>query len=187
MGMGEPLDNLPELLKTLEILTAEYAFAWSPKRITVSTIGLLPALERLLNETRVHLAISLHSPFSDERLSLMPVEKASPTAPILNLLRNHDFKRQRRLSFEYICFGGLNDDFRHAIALARLLENIPCRVNLIKYHALPGVDLPASRPASMISFRNCLNDNGIISTIRTSRGEDICAACGMLQGNVLQR
>ncbi|MDR0542045.1 MAG: 23S rRNA (adenine(2503)-C(2))-methyltransferase RlmN [Dysgonamonadaceae bacterium] len=181
MGMGEPLDNRDELFKTLEILTSGYGFGWSPKRITVSTIGVLPALKRLLEETQVHLALSLHSPFSDERLSLMPVEKAWPATEVLDLIRQYDFSHQRRISFEYICFGGWNDDIRHATALAKLLRGIPCRVNLIKYHALPETDLPASRPEAMITFRDYLNSKGIIATIRTSRGEDILAACGMLR------
>jgi 23S rRNA (adenine2503-C2)-methyltransferase len=183
MGMGEPLDNLEELFKTLEILTAPYGFAWSPKRITVSTIGILPALERFLRESSVHLAISLHSPYPEERRSLMPIEKAYPLAEIVQLVRQYDFAHQRRVSFEYICFGGLNDDRKHALALAQLLRDIPCRVNLIKYHAIPGVQLPASDPEAMIAFREILNAKGMICTIRASRGEDILAACGMLRND----
>ncbi|MDR2804988.1 MAG: 23S rRNA (adenine(2503)-C(2))-methyltransferase RlmN [Dysgonamonadaceae bacterium] len=181
MGMGEPLDNPEELFKTLEILTSDYGFGWSPKRITVSTIGVLPALKRFLEETHVHLAVSLQSPFPEERLSLMPVEKVWPATGVLDLIRQYDFTHQRRVSFEYICFGGWNDDGRHASALAQLLKGIPCRVNLIKYHAWPDTDLPASRPEAMIAFRDYLNAKGVIATIRASRGEDILAACGMLR------
>ncbi|MDR2682784.1 MAG: 23S rRNA (adenine(2503)-C(2))-methyltransferase RlmN, partial [Dysgonamonadaceae bacterium] len=130
MGMGEPLDNCEALFKTLEILTSGYGFGWSPKRITVSTIGVLPGLKRFLEETQVHLAVSLHSPFPDERLSWMPVEKAWPMTEVLDVIRPYDFTHQRRVSFEYICFGGLNDDIRHATALAKRLQGIPCRVNL---------------------------------------------------------
>ncbi len=180
MGMGEPLDNMNELLKVLEILTAEYGFAWSPKRITVSTIGLLPALKRFLEETKVHLAVSLHSPYSSERLSLMPVEKAYPFTAVIDLIKEYDFMHQRRVSFEYIMFGGLNDSLKHAETLAKLLKPIPCRVNLIKYHTIPEIDLAASDPAKMIAFRDYLNSKGIIATIRSSRGEDILAACGQL-------
>jgi 23S rRNA (adenine2503-C2)-methyltransferase len=180
MGMGEPLDNCNELFRALEILTSNDGFGWSPKRITVSTIGVLPGLARFLKETQVHLAISLHTPFPDERLSLMPAEKAWPMTEVLDLVRSCDFSHQRRVSFEYICFGGMNDDVRHAAALVRLLKDIPCRVNLIKYHSLPGVDLPASHPGAMAAFRDYLNTKGVIATIRTSRGEDILAACGML-------
>ncbi|MDR2622889.1 MAG: 23S rRNA (adenine(2503)-C(2))-methyltransferase RlmN, partial [Dysgonamonadaceae bacterium] len=141
MGMGEPLDNVGELFKVLDILTADYGFAWSPKRITVSTVGLIPGLKRFLNERQEHLAISLHSPYHEERLSWMPVEKTYPITGILDLVRQYDFSHQRRLSFEYILFGGLNDDLKHAAALARLLNNIPCRVNLIRYHPVHGINL----------------------------------------------
>jgi 23S rRNA (adenine2503-C2)-methyltransferase len=180
MGMGEPLDNVDELFKMLDILTSSYGFGWSPKRITVSTVGMLPGLKRFLSERREHLAISLHSPFHEERLSWMPVEKPYPLTETLNLIRQYDFSHQRRVSFEYIMFGGLNDDVKHAAALACLLKNIPCRVNLIRYHPIPEIDLPASNNNSMIIFRDYLNSKGIICTIRASKGEDILAACGML-------
>ncbi|MDR0547679.1 MAG: 23S rRNA (adenine(2503)-C(2))-methyltransferase RlmN [Dysgonamonadaceae bacterium] len=180
MGMGEPLDNTGELFTVLEILTAGYGFAWSPKRITVSTIGILPGLKRFLDETKVHLAVSLHSPFPDERQSLMPMEKIYPVTEVLDLIRQYDFSHQRRVSFEYIAFGGLNDGIRHAAELVKLLRNIPCRVNLIRYHAIPGINLPASNPAAMNAFQEYLNNKGVICTIRASRGEDILAACGML-------
>ena len=180
MGMGEPLDNTEELFKALEILTADYGFAWSPKRITVSTIGVIPGLKSFLEKSQCHLAISIHSPFHDERLSLMPIEKAYPIQKVVELIKQYDFSHQRRVSFEYIMFGGLNDDLKHTRALAELLSGIPCRVNLIKYHTIPGVDLPASNPEAMIVFRDYLNSRGIICTIRSSRGEDILAACGML-------
>jgi 23S rRNA (adenine2503-C2)-methyltransferase len=180
MGMGEPLDNIEALLKSLEILTSGYGFAWSPKRITVSTVGLIPGLKRFLTESQCHLAISIHSPFSEERLSLIPAEKAYPIEKTVQLLKQYDFSHQRRVSFEYILFGGLNDDSSHAHALSRLLHGLPCRVNLIKYHAIPGVDLPGTRIEKMAPFRDYLSSKGIISTIRVSRGEDILAACGML-------
>jgi 23S rRNA (adenine2503-C2)-methyltransferase len=180
MGMGEPLDNLTELFKVLEIMTAAYGLAWSPKRLTVSTIGLLPGLKRFIEESQCHLAISIHSPFHEERLSLMPVEKAYPIEQVLELIKQYDFTHQRRVSFEYIMFGGLNDDLKHAQALLRTLSGIPCRVNLIRYHAIPGVNLPATDPEKLVPFRDYLTSRGIISTIRSSRGEDILAACGML-------
>ncbi|GHT49342.1 putative dual-specificity RNA methyltransferase RlmN [Bacteroidia bacterium] len=181
MGMGEPLDNTDEVLNVLDILTSEVGFAWSPKRITVSSVGIIPGLKRLLDESKVHVAISLHSPFPAERLSLMPIEKACPMLDVLDLVSHYDFAHQRRLSFEYICFGGLNDTPKHSTALAQLLRNIPyARVNLINYHPATGVNLPASNPMAMVAFRDYLNGKGIISTIRASRGEDILAACGML-------
>lgn len=179
MGMGEPLDNTDELFKVLEILTAPYGYAWSPKRITVSTIG-AKGLRRFLDESDCHLAISLHSPFPDERLSLMPVEKAFPIESVLDLVRQYDFTHQRRVSFEYIVFKGLNDSPRHAHALAKLLKGIPCRVNLIRFHAIPNVPLQTSDVEKMEQFQTVLNGHGVTCTIRASRGEDIFAACGML-------
>lgn len=180
MGMGEPLDNVDELFKVLEILTAPYGYAWSPKRITVSTIGMMKGLKRFLEESECHLAVSLHSPYPAERLSLMPVEKAFPAKEVIDLIKQYDFNHQRRVSFEYIVFKNLNDSLKHAEALSCLLNRIPCRVNLIRFHAIPGVPLESSDIGKMEAFRDLLNAKGIICTIRVSRGEDIFAACGML-------
>ena len=183
MGMGEPLDNTAELFKVLEILTADYGFAWSPKRITVSTVGVIPGLQRFLSERQEHLAVSLHSPYHEERMTLTPIEKTYPVSDIVNLVKQYDFSHQRRISFEYILFGGFNDDQKHAEAVCQLLKNLPCRVNLIKYHVIPGIDLPESDANAMIRFRDYLTARGIICTIRASRGEDILAACGMLSSS----
>ena len=182
MGMGEPMDNLEAVLQAIEIMTADWGFAWSPKRITVSSIGKMKELERLVTETSVHIAISVHSPFHDERLSLMPVEKAYPIKNVMQMLSQHDFAHQRRLSLEYTMFHTLNDDIEHAKALERLIAHQPIRVNLIRYHAIPGVDLRTSDEQHMTAFRDYLKSRGIICTIRRSRGEDIFAACGMLAG-----
>lgn len=180
MGMGEPLDNVTELFKVLEVLTADYGYGWSPKRITVSTIGVVKGLKRFLDETDCHLAVSLHSPFPAERLSLMPVEKAYPATQVIDLIKQYDFSHQRRVSFEYIVFKNLNDSLQHARALIGLLNGISCRVNLIRFHAIPGVDLESSDLDKMETFRDTLNAAGVVCTIRASRGEDIFAACGML-------
>ena len=180
MGMGEPLDNVNELFKVLEILTAPWGYGWSPKRITVSTVGAMKGLRRFLEESECHLAFSLHSPYPEERLSLMPVEKAFPAQEVIDLIRHYDFTHQRRVSFEYIVFKGLNDDLKHADALARLLRQIPCRVNLIRFHANPIVPLQTSDLARMEASRDRLSAKGVVCTIRASRGEDIFAACGML-------
>ena len=180
MGMGEPLDNVNELFKVLEILTAPWGYGWSPKRITVSTVGAMKGLRRFLEESECHLAYSLHSPYPEERLSLMPVEKAFPAQEVIELIRQYDFSHQRRVSFEYIVFKGLNDDLKHADALARLLRQIPCRVNLIRFHAIPHVPLQTSDMQRIEAFRDRLNAKGVVCTIRASRGEDIFAACGML-------
>ena len=180
MGMGEPLDNVDELFKVLEILTAPYGYAWSPKRITVSTIGVTKGLKRFLEESECHLAVSLHSPYPMERLSLMPVEKAFPAREVIDLIKQYDFSHQRRVSFEYIVFKNLNDSLKHAEALSCLLGGIPCRVNLIRFHAIPNVSLETSDIVKMEAFRDFLNAKGVVCTIRASRGEDIFAACGML-------
>lgn len=182
MGMGEPMDNLEAVLPALEILTAPWGLAWSPKRITVSTIGKINELKTLLDTTKVHIAISVHSPLTEQRASLMPVERAYPLKEVLELLRGYDFSHQRRLSLEYIMWGGLNDNLRYAQSLARLLKGLECRVNLIRFHAIPDSDLHTSDEGTMTAFRDRLNELGITATIRTSRGEDIAAACGMLAG-----
>ena len=180
MGMGEPFDNTLYVLKALELLTADYGYGWSPKRITVSTIGRIPGMKIFLEKSNCHLAVSLHSPFPDERLKIMPIEKAYPAASVLQELKKYDFSKQRRVSFEYIMFDGFNDTIRHAVELVKILKGIDCRVNLIRFHAIPGVDLKTSNEDKMIFFRDYLTNNGVTTTIRKSRGEDIFAACGML-------
>ncbi len=180
MGMGDPMDNYDELFKVLEILTSDYGYAWSPKRITVSTIGIIPTLKKFIEETKCHLAVSLHSPYHQERLKLMPIENKYPAMDVLDLIRQYDFSGQRRVSFEYIMFSGLNDSEKHAKDLIKMLRGIPCRVNLIKYHAIPEVELKSSDIQQMEIFRDILSSKGVTCTIRLSRGEDILAACGML-------
>ncbi len=182
MGMGEPLDNYEEVSKAIEILTADWGFAWSPKRITLSSIGVIPVLKRFLDEQKCHLAISLHNPFPDERLEMMPVQKAYPIQDVIDLIRQYDFSGQRRVSFEYTMFSGFNDDKRHADALIRMLKGMECRVNLIRFHKIPDFPYETSVESTMEAFRDRLNNNGILCTIRSSRGEDILAACGMLAG-----
>ena len=182
MGMGEPMDNYDAVVKVIEVLTAKWGFAWSPKRITVSSIGKLTELKRLIDSTSVHIAISVHSPFHRERLQLMPVENAFPIDDVMTLLANYDFAHQRRLSVEYIMWDNLNDDIAHADALAELIRHTSARVNLIRFHAIPDSRLRTATNQRMVEFRDHLNLLGIICTIRRSRGEDIMAACGMLAG-----
>jgi 23S rRNA (adenine2503-C2)-methyltransferase len=180
MGMGEPLDNLGEVLRSLEILTSEWGYGWSPTRITVSTIGITNRIREYLEGTKCHLAVSLHSPFDDERQALMPVQKAHPVREVLDIIRAFDFGRQRRVSFEYIVFKGLNDSPAHIRELARILNGIRCRINLIRFHAIPGSEYSSPGTGEMEAFRDGLNARGITATIRASRGEDISAACGLL-------
>ncbi|MGV8962850.1 MAG: 23S rRNA (adenine(2503)-C(2))-methyltransferase RlmN [Candidatus Saccharimonadaceae bacterium] len=180
MGMGEPFDNYENVMKSIELLTAEYGLSWSTKRITVSTIGISPKLELFLEESKCHLAVSLHSPMSAQRQVIMPIERKYPIADTIKLLRKYDWSKQRRLSFEYIMFDELNDSLIYARELIKLLTGIYCRVNLIRFHAIPGSSLKTATNSNMIKFRDFLTSKGIICTIRTSRGEDISAACGML-------
>ena len=180
MGQGEPMDNLDNVLRATEILTASYGYAWSPKRITVSSVGLKDKLKRFLEESQCHVAISLHSPLHEQRQELMPAERGMAIEDIVELLRNYDFSHQRRLSFEYIVFGGLNDSQAHAQAIVRLLHGLECRVNLIRFHQIPHVPLHGASEEKMESFRDYLTQHGIYTTIRASRGQDIFAACGLL-------
>lgn len=180
MGMGEPLDNLDNVLRSLEVLTSEWGYGWSPTRITLSTAGVLPSLKRFLDESSVHLAVSLHNPFHDERQQIMPIEKPYPIAEVMKLLRQYDFTHQRRVSFEYIVMSGLNDSARHVAELARLLNGVACRINLIRFHKIPDSPYFSPPQSQMEAFRDALIRKGIMTTIRRSRGEDIKAACGLL-------
>lgn len=180
MGMGEPLDNLDAVLASLNVLTEDWGLGWSPKRITLSTIGVLPQLERFLQESKVHLALSLHDPFDTERKELMPMEKTWPVEKVVELISRYDFSGQRRFSLEYIMFDGINDSLRHARQILKLMKGQRCRINLIRFHSIPDSSLKGSPEAQMVEFRDYLNQKGMICTIRSSRGEDILAACGML-------
>ncbi len=187
MGMGEPLDNLSEVLRSLEVFTAEWGFALSPRRITVSTIGITPAMLEFLNKSEAHLAISLHSPFDEERRKLMPVQQVYPLKEVLKEVRSWDFGRQRRVSFEYILFKDYNDSAAHVNELSRILHGIRCRINLIRFHPIPDTPLHSPDNSAIEEFRNRLNKKGITTTIRASRGQDIWAACGLLSTKRLQK
>src|SRR5574344_1142092 len=141
MGQGEPMDNLDNVLRATEILTAPYAYAWSPKRITVSSVGIKNKLKRFLEESQCHVAISLHNVVPEERARLMPAEKGLSITSIVDLLKNYDFAHQRRLSFEYIVFKSINDDMDHAKRIVERLKGLECRVNLIRFHQIPNVSL----------------------------------------------
>ncbi len=180
MGQGEPMDNLDAVLRATEILTAPYAWAWSPKRITVSSVGIRDKLRRFLDESECHIAISLHTPIAEQRAQLMPAERGYPISEMVELLRQYDFSHQRRLSFEYIVFGGLNDTERHAHEIVRLLRGLECRINLIRFHQIPDSDLRGADEQKMEWLRDYLTSHGIFTTIRASRGQDIYAACGLL-------
>ena len=180
MGQGEPMDNLDNVLRTTEVLTAAWGYAWSPKRITVSSVGVKNKFKRFLDESECHVAVSMHSPFHEQRVALMPAEKQMPISEVVDLLRQYDFTHQRRCSFEYICFGGLNDSLTYAREIVKLTQGLECRVNLIRFHAIPQVDLPPSDEKKMEVMRDYLTAHGVFATIRASRGQDIFAACGLL-------
>lgn len=180
MGMGEPLDNTDNVLRAIEVLTSPWGYGWSPTRITVSTAGVARELRRFLDSSQVHLAVSLHNPFHDERAEVMPIERAYPIAEVVEILRDYDFSHQRRVSFEYIVMSGLNDSPRHIRGLCRLLNGIKCRINLIRFHKIPDSPYFSPDDDKMIAFRDALTSRGIMTTIRASRGEDIKAACGLL-------
>ncbi len=182
MGMGEPMDNLDNVLRSTEVLTAPYGLGWSPKRITVSTVGIIPGLKRFLDSSSCHVAVSLHNPFAAEREEIMPMQRPYPIADVVSLLRQYDWSGQRRISFEYTMFRDLNDDTRHAAELVRLLKGLYCRVNLIRFHSSPDTPFRTSSTQTMDRFRDYLNAHGVTCTIRASRGEDIMAACGLLAG-----
>jgi 23S rRNA (adenine2503-C2)-methyltransferase len=186
MGEGEPLDNLDSVLRSLEVMTSAWGCGWSPKRITVSSVGINKGLKRYIEECDCHLAISLHNPFAVERQTVMPIEKVNHLSDVIGLLKEYDWSHQRRVSFEYICWNGVNDTIKHANELLRVLKGLDCRINLIRFHASPTsnaqdtVALPSSDERQMEWLRDYLTDHGITTTIRRSRGEDILAACGML-------
>lgn len=182
MGMGEPMDNLDAVLAATQVLTADWGLGWSPKRITVSTVGLIPGLKRFLDDSQCHLAVSLHNPVPQERLKMMPVQKAFPLNEVLALLRKYNWSGQRRLSFEYTMFRGENDDMAHAQKLVEMLKGLDCRVNLIRFHESEEAPFKTSTPTAIQNFQNYLNRNGVICTLRASRGQDIDAACGLLAG-----
>ncbi|MCD7968828.1 MAG: 23S rRNA (adenine(2503)-C(2))-methyltransferase RlmN [Alistipes sp.] len=180
MGMGEPLDNPDQVLRSLEVITSPWGLGWSPTRVTLSTAGLTAPLKRFLEESCVHLAVSLHNPFHDQRLTLMPIEKAAPIVRIVSLLKGYDWKTQRRLSFEYILLAGINDTPAHVKEIARLLNGLKCRINIIRFHHIPGSPYFSPPDPEVVRFRDALVAKGITTTIRASRGEDIQAACGLL-------
>ena len=173
MGMGEPLDNYQNVMQSLEILTADWGFAMSPRRITVSTIGIVGAMTKFLENSECHLAVSLHTPYNEERRTLMPVQ-------VLKVIKSYDLGRQRRVSFEYIMFKDLNDTPVHVKQLARILDGIRCRINLIRFHPIPDAPYQTSDDKTIEAFREALNKKGIRTTLRASRGQDIEAACGLL-------
>ena len=180
MGMGEPFDNYNEVIKSINILTSDWGFAMSPRRITVSSSGIIPKMIDFIYETQCNLAISMHNPFHEERMEIMPIEKKYPIEEVCDEIRKHNWYGQRRVTFEYIVWKGINDTYSHAKEISYLLRGIECRVNLIRYHQTPEFDMEGADEETMQRFQEELENFHLPTTIRASRGEDILAACGLL-------
>lgn len=192
MGQGEPLDNYDSVRRAIEILTSDKGFAMSPRRITLSTCGVLPKLRMLVRDSNVNIAISLHSPFHAEREEIMAIEKAYPIEDVVKFLKScEEFRdtrgkevrttsHQRRLSFEYVLLRGKNDTAAHVNGLVSLLKGLDCRVNVIPLHTYKGCTFSAPTQEDCEHFCRSLNGRGLNATMRRSRGKDIYAACGML-------
>jgi 23S rRNA (adenine2503-C2)-methyltransferase len=185
MGMGEPFDNPEAVMKATELLTSEYGFSLSVRKVTVSTIGIIPAMRRFIENSKCNLAVSMHTPFDDERQQLMPIQHVYPIKEVINTINSYDLGKYRRISMEYIMFKGVNDTPRHVKELARILNKTKCRINLIRFHSVPGVPLSSTDEQTLLTFQKALNDKGITTTLRASRGLDIDAACGLLSTKAL--
>ncbi len=180
MGMGEPLANYPRLVRTLAIMTSDWGMGISPRRITVSTVGLVPMMERLLSETPVNLAVSLHATTNEVRDRLAPINKRYPLEVLLDACRNLPIKRRSRITFEYVMLAGINDSIADARRLVKLIGPLRGKVNLIFYNPMPDSPLRGSSRAAVEAFQAILKNASLTATIRESRGLDIAAACGQL-------
>jgi 23S rRNA (adenine2503-C2)-methyltransferase len=180
MGMGEPLDNTDNVLKACEILTAPWGMAISPRNITLSTVGITPSIVRFLESSSCNLALSLFSPFPEERGEVIPAERKYPAHEIIKILADFPLKKKRRISAAYVMIAGVNDSNQHLEGLHNLLAGTGIRVNLLPYHPLPGDPDISSSSERMQHFRHTLTMSGIQASIRRSRGSDIAAACGLL-------
>jgi len=185
MGMGEPLDNLEETLKSLEILTSDWGMGFGTQRVTVSSIGIMPAMEEFFARSKVRFAWSLHNPFEDERQNLLPVQTVHGLSEILQFLKTIQLTDTRRMSIEYIAFAGVNDTPRHVKELVRILHGLKIRVNLIRFHPIPGTPLRGSDEKTLQFMKEALAAKGVPATVRKSRGQDIYAACGLLSTKAL--
>lgn len=180
MGMGEPGDNIDEVLKACRILTAEWGLATGRNRVTVSTVGVVPSVKRMLEETECNITLSLHSPFPEERREVIPAEARWPFEETVNLMKEYDNRRKRRFTIAYVMIAGKNDSPGHLAALKRLLAGSGLRVNILPYHPLEGDEARSSGQDVMMMFKHELVTSGIGASVRKSRGSDINAACGML-------
>jgi len=188
MGMGEPLANYRNVIPVLELLISDYAFGLSRRRVTVSTSGIVPHIEKLGDECNVSLAVSLHAPNNELRNRLVPINKLHPIEQLLDACWRYAAKHANRfITFEYVMLRNENDSLQHADELADLLEGRPAKINLIPFNPFPGTVFQRSAVDTIRFFQNRLRDRGIVSTTRKTRGDDIDAACGQLAGKVSDR
>ena len=180
MGMGEPLANFDAVRLAVDVLTAEWGHAISPRRITVSTVGLAPLIPRFIAETRVNLAVSLHGTTDEQRERLVPVNRRYPLATLMAACREVPLARRKRITFEYVMLSGENDADADARRLVQLLHGLRAKVNLIPFNPFPGADHAPSSRARIVRFQELLLSHGVHATVRESRGQDIQAACGQL-------
>lgn len=180
MGMGEPMDNLQNVLKACDILTAEWGLSIGRKNITVSSVGITPGINEFLQVSECNLAVSLFTPFSDERRTIVPAERKFPVHEIIELLKAFPVTKKRRLSLTYVMIKGLNDSDAHLVSLKALVGNSGIRINLLPYHPLPDDQRESSSPDRIHYFKHSLVTSGISASVRKSRGSDISAACGLL-------
>jgi 23S rRNA (adenine2503-C2)-methyltransferase len=180
MGMGEPLANYDRLVRALTILTARWGLGISPRRITVSTVGLVPQMERLVRETSVHIAVSLTAARDELRDELMPINRRYPLAELIGACKRLDLPRRKRVTFEYVMLDGVNDTMRDAEELIRLLHGVRAKVNLIPFNPFPGSRFGRSSDEQIERFQERMLAAGLHATVRISRGRDIQAACGQL-------
>ncbi len=180
MGMGEPMDNLKNVIKACHIFSAEWGLSLSRRNITVSTVGITPGIKRFLEFSDCNLTFSLHSPFADERRGVIPAEKRYPAIEIIGIMKNFPVRKKRRLSIAYVMIRDVNDSDRHLEGLKALIQESRIRINLLKYHSSPDDMNISSSHERMQYFKHELVTSGISASIRKSRGEDISAACGLL-------
>jgi 23S rRNA (adenine2503-C2)-methyltransferase len=180
MGMGEPMDNIENVLKACTVITAQWGLALSPRDVTVSTVGILPGIERFLAESGCNLAFSIFSPFPDERIRAVPAERLYPSTGIIEIMRNFPLKKKRRMSVAYVMMKDINDTERHLQGLKDLLRGSSVRINLIPYHPISDEEVFSSPDSTVMYFRHELVISGISASVRRSRGADISAACGLL-------
>jgi len=185
MGMGEPMDNLENVLKACDILTAVWGVAIARRNITVSTVGITDAVVEFINRSDCNLTLSLYSPFPEERVKVIPAEKAYPVRKTIGIMKDHTLQKKRRFSVAYIMLKGINDTDRHLSGLINMIKYSGIRVNLLPYHQVPGDKNISSSDERMMYFKHNLVTAGISASVRRSRGADINAACGLLAGGLI--